>query len=42
MSLAGVNVLAVLTAAALTFGLGALWYSPLLFARRWMAAHGYR
>lgn len=41
MSLAGVNVLAVLVAAVLTFGLGALWYSPLLFARRWMAAHGY-
>ena len=41
MSLADVNVLAVLVAAVLTFGLGALWYSPRLFARQWMAAHGY-
>ncbi|HSC48599.1 MAG TPA: DUF1761 domain-containing protein [Gammaproteobacteria bacterium] len=36
-----INVFAVLVAAALSFGLGALWYSPFLFAKQWMAAHGY-
>jgi hypothetical protein len=36
-----VNYLAVLAAAAATFALGALWYSPLLFARAWTQAHGY-
>ena len=32
-----VNVFAVLLAAAAAFGLGALWYSPILFAKQWMA-----
>lgn len=36
-----VNYLAVLVAAVAAFALGALWYSPLLFAKRWVAAHGY-
>jgi hypothetical protein len=36
-----VNWLAVLVAAAATFAIGALWYSPLLFAKPWMRAHGY-
>jgi len=36
-----INWLAVLAAAAATFAIGALWYSPALFARQWMAAHGY-
>ncbi len=36
-----INYLAVLVAAIVAFGLGALWYSPLLFAKRWVAAHGY-
>jgi len=34
-------VLPVLLAAAVAFLLGALWYSPLLFAKAWMRAHGH-
>ena len=41
MHLSDVNFLAVGLATLLTFGLGALWYSPLLFARTWMAGHGH-
>ena len=41
MHLSDVNFLAVGLATVLTFGLGALWYSPLLFAKTWMAGHGY-
>jgi len=37
----GINLIAVLAAAVVTFALGALWYSPLLFARQWVAAHGF-
>jgi hypothetical protein len=36
-----VNWIAILVAAVAAFALGALWYSPLLFARQWMAAHGH-
>jgi Protein of unknown function (DUF1761) len=36
-----VNVLAILVAAVAAFALGALWYSPVLFAKQWMKAHGY-
>jgi len=35
-----VNIWAVLVAAVSAFLLGGLWYSPLLFARKWMAAAG--
>ena len=35
-----VNLWAVLVAAVSAFLLGGLWYSPLLFARRWLAAAG--
>jgi len=35
------NVLAVLVAAIAAFALGALWYSPALFAKPWMKAHGH-
>jgi hypothetical protein len=35
-----VNYLAVLVCAVVIFILGALWYSPLLFAKRWMALMG--
>jgi len=35
-----VNWLAVLCAALLTFLVGGLWYSPLLFARPWMQLNG--
>ena len=41
MHLSDVNFLAVGLATVLTFGLGAFWYSPLLFAKSWMAGHGY-
>ena len=34
------NVPAVLAAALLTFALGGLWYSPLLFAKAWMKECG--
>jgi hypothetical protein len=34
------NLWAVLAAAVSAFLLGGLWYSPLLFAKRWMAAAG--
>jgi hypothetical protein len=36
-----INYLAVLVAAIAAFAIGALWYSPVLFAKPWMAAHGY-
>ena len=41
MPTANVNILAVLIVAVLTFVLGMFWYSPVLFARQWMEAHGY-
>ena len=37
-----VNFLAVALGAVLAFALGALWYSPVLFEKRWMAGHGYK
>ena len=36
-----VNYLAVLAAAASAFVLGGLWYSPALFAKKWMAYTGH-
>lgn len=36
-----VNFLAVAAATVLAFLLGAVWYSPALFARQWMGANGY-
>src|SRR5689334_12610430 len=35
-----VNYLAVIVAAIVLFVLGGLWYSPVLFARRWIALQG--
>jgi len=35
-----VNWLAVIVSAIVMFGLGALWYSPMLFARQWAKAAG--
>ena len=35
-----VNYLAVLVSGVVIFMLGGLWYSPVLFARRWMALMG--
>lgn len=39
-SLQNVNWLAVIVAAVSAFALGGLWYSPLLFAERWMKETG--
>ncbi len=40
MTIAGINVIAVLAATIAGMAVGALWYSPLLFARPWMRAIG--
>ena len=40
-TLGQLNWLAVLVGAALYFGLGALWYSPPLFAKPWMRSIGW-
>jgi hypothetical protein len=36
-----INIFAVIVAAIVTFGIGALWYSPLLFGKQWLAFNGY-
>lgn len=36
-----INYLAVVVAAVAAFALGGIWYSPLLFAKQWVSAHGY-
>jgi hypothetical protein len=41
MSVSGVNVWAVLAAGVAAMMAGFLWYSPLLFAKPWMALMGY-
>src|SRR5688572_13895867 len=40
MELQNINLLAVLAGAVINMVLGALWYSPMLFAPPWMAAIG--
>ena len=35
-----INILAVIVAGIVTFGIGALWYSPLLFGKHWMQFNG--
>jgi len=40
MQVPAVNWLAVFVAAIVMFVLGGLWYSPVLFARRWLALQG--
>ncbi len=40
MHLPDVNYLAVLTSGVVIFILGGLWYSPVLFAKKWMALVG--
>jgi hypothetical protein len=35
------SLLPTLVAAVVAFLIGGLWYSPLLFAKQWVAAHGY-
>jgi hypothetical protein len=37
----GMNFAAILVSAIATFMLGGLWYSPVMFAKPWMLAHGY-
>lgn len=41
MGYLNINILAVIVAAVLAFGLGALWYSQFLFGKQWAAAHGH-
>ena len=36
-----VRILPVLVSAIAVFAIGALWYSPLLFGRAWVRAHGH-
>lgn len=36
-----INYLAVIVAAVVAFVLGGLWYSPILFAKPWVRAHGF-
>ena len=36
-----INYLGVLASAIMIFAIGALWYSPMLFGRLWVTAHGY-
>jgi hypothetical protein len=40
MTVPAVNYLAVLAAAVVIFILGGLWYSPVLFVKRWIALQG--
>src|SRR5579885_2405073 len=35
-----INILAVIVSGIVTFGIGALWYSPLLFGKQWMEFNG--
>ena len=35
------NYVAILVSAVVAFLIGGLWYSPLLFAKQWMAAHAH-
>jgi hypothetical protein len=37
---AGVNWIAVVVGAVLAFAVGALWYSPVLFQKPWLAGNG--
>jgi Protein of unknown function (DUF1761) len=39
--MSGINLLAIPVAAVAAFLIGGLWYSPLLFAKAWVAAHGH-
>jgi hypothetical protein len=36
-----IPILPVLVSAVAVFAIGALWYSPLLFGKQWVKAHGY-
>lgn len=36
-----INYLAVVVAAVIAFAIGGIWYSPILFAKAWVKAHGH-
>ena len=36
-----INYLAIVVAAVIAFAIGGIWYSPLLFAKHWVKAHGF-
>ena len=36
-----INYIAVVVSAVAAFAIGGLWYSPLLFAKQWVKAHGF-
>ena len=36
-----INYFAVVVSAVAAFAIGGLWYSPLLFAKQWVKAHGF-
>jgi uncharacterized protein YneF (UPF0154 family) len=36
-----IHILPVVVSAVAVFAIGALWYSPLLFGKQWVKAHGY-
>ena len=40
MILSQLNWIAVAVCAIVYFGIGGMWYSPMLFAKPWMAGHG--
>lgn len=40
MILSELNYLAVAVCAVIYFGIGGMWYSPIMFAKPWMAGHG--
>lgn len=41
MDMASLNWIAVLVAALVSFVIGGLWYSPILFGKAWMAENGF-
>jgi hypothetical protein len=41
ISFDAVNWLAISVSVIASFGLGAVWYSPLLFGKQWVKAHGF-
>ena len=42
IDLTTLNFWAILVTVVVSFAIGGLWYSPLMFANAWMAEHGYK
>lgn len=42
IDLTTLNYWAILVTVVVSFSIGGLWYSPLMFANAWMAEHGYK